>query len=230
MPGRDARHVAEPARREAQEGGVGLCEEGRLVHHRPGDEVRHVAHHRDQPVVVLRGQGERGRAEVADHGDQGGVTLGRGLRGGGEHPGGADEQVGARAAQARLLRPRHRVPAHVAGILDGRDERGLDAGHVRDDQLGTPRCERRAQHLDDVRGRHGDHGDRRLAVGLGRLDDARRERVARGPLVEVLAGDAPARVAQAEGHGAADEPEAHDVGPRARSVGEVIASWLVPWR
>ena len=53
VPGGDAGHVAEAAGREPQQDRVLLAVRRRDVHERRRRELRHVAHHRDERVVVL---------------------------------------------------------------------------------------------------------------------------------------------------------------------------------
>ena len=90
-------------------------------------EVGHVAHHGDEAVVALGGEGHHLGAEAGHdrrhRGEHGIARLGRRR----EHPDGALEQVGVGAVEALLLGAGHRVAAEEAGVVDGGHDRGLHA-------------------------------------------------------------------------------------------------------
>ena len=131
-------------------------------------------------VVQLGRHRDRLGAEVGDPRAHLGEHLGVGAAGRREHPGGADEQVGARAREALLLGTRHGVATHEARRelgarrLHRGDDRCLhraDVGHQ-----GRAGVERLDHHLGDVADRHRDHGE----VGAGhRLREVGRECVDR---------------------------------------------------
>ena len=118
------------------------------VHQRRRGQLRHVAHDRDQRVVQLGRHRDRLGAEPATHARTSANTCGSVRVGRREHPGGADEQVGAGPGEALLLRARHRVTADEARR-----------------ELGARRLDRG----DDRRLHRADVGDQRRA-GVERLD------------------------------------------------------------
>ncbi len=108
MARRDAGHVAEPTRGQAQQHRVLVVPRAGHVHERRRGQLRHVAHHRDQRVVQFGRDRDRLGAEARHPRTHLGEHLRIGAPGRREHPGGADEQVGAGAGQALLLRAGHR--------------------------------------------------------------------------------------------------------------------------
>ncbi len=131
-----------------------------------------------------------------------------------EHPGATLEQVGPGAGDALLLAARHRMAAHVAGVVHEREQRGLHAAGVGDEAgrvgQGPPHLARDRADGCGHEGQLGVDG----AVGVGDLvDDAdaprRRSRPARS---RSRPDHVPAGAAQGGPDRTPDETDAHDEG------------------
>ena len=99
-PQRAVRRVDEPAGEQAR------------------DELRHVRDERDGAVVVFGRHLDRRRAEVEREALDEGEVGGRGLLVAADHPGAADEEVGAGGDRSAALAPGQRVRADVVGEVD----------------------------------------------------------------------------------------------------------------
>ena len=103
----------------------------------PATRCGHVAHHRDEAVVVLRGERERGRAEVASRPRRASRSA-RGVvaRRRGEHPGRARRRGRARAPRSPdCSEPAIGWPPTYRGSSIAVDERRLHARDVGDDEV-----------------------------------------------------------------------------------------------
>ena len=212
VPRGDAGHVPEAAGGQAQQRPVLLAALVGQPHQRGRRQVGHVRHDRHQLVVAVGRQGDdlgpQRADDLADLGERAGV----GALGGGEHPGGALEQVGGGALDALLLGAGHRVAAHEAGVGHGVDDRRLDPAHVGDDARssrrapGGPRRPRRrtgvATNVTSAAGSSPTASSAPSARALSTHDG-----------VGVAAGHVPAAAAQAQADRAADEAGADDDGP-----------------
>ena len=212
MPGGDAGHVPEAAGGQLEQGGVLLAEARGQVHEGCRRQVRDVGDHRHQRVVLGRGEGHHVGPEVGEDAADPGVGGRVGRGGGGQHPGGAHEQLGRGALDADLLRPGHRVAAHERRMVDGRHQRSLHTTHVGDHRSGVGGGHR----LDDPGGgvhRGGHHHQVGLVVHPLFGEGPERHRPGRHPVGGVDAAHHPALFAQRHPHRAADEPGAEDHGP-----------------
>ena len=139
-----------------------------------------MAHDRDERVVQFGWDGHRFRTELGRHRAHFRERLGVGVPGGREDPGGSEEQVGARAVEALLLRARHRVPtdeargAVGARVLDRGDDRVLHRTDVGDGA--RARVERFDHDVGDLS--DGDRDDDKIGSG-DRFGDTRGECVDR---------------------------------------------------
>src|SRR5206468_12402854 len=98
------------------------------------ERMREVAGDRDEAVVRLRVDGDRGRAETRDKAMDQAVAGRIGFRERGQEPGRTVEQLRARVGGAVGLRAADRVPADVAGrSARGRADGGLRRADVCDD-------------------------------------------------------------------------------------------------
>ena len=148
----------------------------RDVHERGSRELGHVAHERDELVVMRGRDGHDLGAEVADGAQHECVRALVGVGGGRERPRGADEQRRVRAVDTLLLRARHRVTANEARrrlrarLLDLGHHRPLDRADI--GHHGRARVERGNHGSRDRAHRHRD--DHELGadhrVGEGRRD------------------------------------------------------------
>ena len=128
---------------------------------------------------------------------QAGERVQVGRRGRRQHPRRPGEQVRVGAVEADLLGAGHRVPADEPRVVDRGDDRRLDAGDVRDDEVWSPGrvVEQAPGDRGDRAGRRGDERDCRGRVvtdlvdragrparpALGRRPRRRRSRASRGP-------------------------------------------------
>ncbi len=117
LPGRDPGHVAEPAGGQAQQRAVGLGPVSGRVHEGRRDQVGHVGHHCDQPVVVGRRQGDDVGTELGDDARTAVRTQpGRFRRSGVRTHVAPTKRSGSAPVDARLLGAGHRVAADEAGV------------------------------------------------------------------------------------------------------------------
>ena len=123
VPGSDAGHVAEAARGQAQQRGVLFAAPGGHVHERAGRELGHVAHDRDQRVVMFRTDRDDLRAEAGHEVTHECERIGIGGGRRGEDPGRAHEHLGVGTVEAVLLGPGHGVTAHEADGKGGLSRR-----------------------------------------------------------------------------------------------------------
>ena len=212
VPGRDAGHVAEPPGSQSQKGTVLLCSRTGRVHERGGHQVGDVGHHRDQPVVVGCRKHQHVRAETHDDVPQ--AVEGLEIRGGsrGEHPHGALKEIGVGSVQPHLLGPGHRMATDEAGMGRRLDDGTLHPADIGDHGVGAPARVR--QHGEDHAwcggGRNGHEDDLGIGIVARGVDDPTGDRVGEPRLVEIETRHVPSPAAQAEGHGAPDEPRPDD--------------------
>jgi hypothetical protein len=205
----DACHVAEAARREAQQRSVALATRRGHLHERRSGQVRHVRDGRHQAVVLLRSERQHVGAEGPHDGVHQCVRLlvraGRRR----EHPRRAVEQIGPGAVDADGLGSRHGVAAHEPRVVDRRDDGCLHAAHIGHDAARVQRDPGRCRHRRDG-DRH--EGDLRVGVDPDGVEHPQVE----GPLgargVEVGAGHVPTGGTQGQAHRATDQPGADQAG------------------
>ena len=220
MSGGDPRHVAEPAGREAQQGGILFGPGAGRVHERGGDEVRHMGHHGHQPVVVGGRQHQDVGPEAHHHALQPveGPEVGGCRRG--QHPDGPLEEIGVGAAEADLLGACHGVSPDEARVVRLFDDRGLDPTHVAHDEVGVSLilAKQTAGDLGDGGGRGRHECDLGLTIVTDCVDHLPLERLTDPALVGVEPGHVPSTPPQPQGDRPADQPGPDDERPTARAA------------
>ena len=220
MSGGDTGHVAEPAGREPQQGGVLFGPGAGRVHERGGDEVRHVGHHGHQPVVVGGRQHQHVGPEAHHHALQPveGPEIGGCRRG--QHPHGPLEEFGVGAVEADLLGAGHGVSPDEARVVRLLHDRRLDPAHVGHDEIRVSPllAEETTGNVGHGGGRGCDERDLGVAIVAGCVDHLPLERLTDPALVGVEPGHVPSPSPQPEGDRPTDQPGPDDERPAARAA------------
>ena len=192
---------------------------GSHVHERARRELGHVAHDRNQRVVMFRSDRDDLRAEAGHEVTHECERIGVGGGRRGEDPSRAHEHLGVGTVEAVLFGPGHGVTAHEAhgkGGLSrahGVDHRGLDRPDIGDGEGAG--SERGTDHLGGATDRDRDHdeigpGHRAEQIGRDGVERADPQRVRGAVGVGVEAADFVATGACREPDRAANESRPED--------------------